>query len=226
MIITNMETCSSGSPPSVMLSNFVGWLDKFPRSKSEDTQNRILKLLENAGHICNLDIESLLVGVDFDKSNLTEQKLESIISEIRAIAFLNDIGFKKIQPQARRSKQKRADLCAQYKDQRCVIEVACLTSVNSREKMKGIDAYCLDQAKFFTTLRTIAEDKKEQIDIDTSAQIRLLVFVINRSPERELYSLKDYSTVLVSFSTNLNWGSGYFFAVVTGSEDLIYPNLP
>lgn len=220
-----METRSNSSRPSIPLSNFVGWLDNFPRSKSKDTQNRILQLLKNAGHACDLDVEDLLSGVDFDPNNPTEQKLESIISELRAIVFLNEVGFKDIRPLARCAERKKADLCAQFKDQKFAIEAACLTSVHSREKMNGMDAYSLDREKFITTLRSIAEGKKSQIDADTSVQGKLVIFVINRSPERELYSREDYSAILASLSTYLDWGSGYFFAVVTGLEDLIYPDL-
>lgn len=209
------------------LSDFVLWLESFPQVKNGDTQNRILKLLENVEQICSVSTKQALSGVDFDRNDCRYEKLEAIISELRSVVFLKEKGFINSRLQERCLDKKHFDISAVFANKKYAIEVACLTQKNSRAKIKGVDCYRLDEAKFIKSLKTLALRKKPQLETSNADHRKLLIFVINRTPERELYCLQDYGNILHSLSDLLCWGNDYYFGVVTGvsDKDLIHPDI-
>lgn len=206
-------------------SDFISWLDKFEVTKSNVVRSRILNLFEKVKNITNLSSEQILQGIDFDPNDKKREKLESLLSELRAVAFLHNEGFNNIILQPKRDKQKNFDISAVFNDKIFAIEVACLTEEHSRKKESGINAYKIDDSKFIRDLSEKAKIKKLQLDVVNDDCVKMLIFVINRAPELPLYNYDDYKRVLQVLNTNLGWGNGYYLGLINGSEDLVYPKI-
>jgi len=210
---------------------FKNWLQNYPIKLNNNQKKNILKLLNNVSKITEKPAVSILKGIDFNPSDKSIEKLEAILAELRAVAFLKNNTFQKITLLSSKKKQSYPDMIAERDGQKFVIEVACLTKKHSRKKISKLDVYEFDDNKFVNTLKSIAKRKKEQLDVIESKK-KMLVFIINRSPDLELYNLNEYKNILKNLVSELEWNSKkYYFAVVTGCEingelcDLIYPAL-
>ena len=204
---------------------FIRWLESYQQAKEPAVKIGILDLFDRVKNISSTTDEGLLTGLDFDPNDTALEKLESLIAELRAAVFLHETGFTDIKLIPKMKKKKSYDISTKFGNENFIVEVACLTKTHSRKKLTGVDAYLLDTDKFKATLKDIAEKKKNQLNINGASYRALLIFVLNRSPEVELYNFAEYRKFIESLYSQLAWGQGYYLGFVTGTENFIYPTI-
>ncbi len=209
---------------------FIRWLDNF-REIDNFAKKHIVNLIKKVGKITQESFDNVLKGVDFEVEEKTIEKLEAMLGELRAISFLNNIGFVDIKLLPSKKKNVNPDISAKWQGKEFVGEVACLTKKHSRKKIPELKVYGIDDDKFVNTLKTISQKKKRQLDAIKNVR-KILIFIINRSPDVELHALDEYKTILKKLNSRLKWNDeNYYFAIVTGNEvngklcDIIYPAL-
>ncbi|NTV22578.1 MAG: hypothetical protein HGB03_03395 [Candidatus Yonathbacteria bacterium] len=182
-----------------------------------------MKLLNNVVSIINDDISIVLRGVDFNPKDKKKEKLESILSEMRTVCFLNNKGFQEIKFISAKKNQKEVDISAKIKEKEFFIEVKCLTEEYSRPKEHYVDAYLFDDKKFFRTLDTLVCKNLEQL-LQYEKEKRIFTFVFNRAPELQCCN-KEYYMLSVKKLYEKYKEDVVHFMFITGyrEEDFIYP---
>jgi hypothetical protein len=163
----------------------------------------------------------LLNGIDFNKNDLTKEKLESLLAELRTIIWINSLGMRKIRPLSQ--KQNRfVDLIAEHKNVNCGIEVFCAPEDYNR--YPGHTKKSCDLVDYFVKKGV---EKKQQLD-NSGCDLKLLVLVLNASPAIQLMNRDEYIELLTSVENLLGWGDKYHFAIISCGgidNDVIYPAL-
>jgi len=198
--------------------NFKKWLFNFPQLVKIEERKLIFSLLDNVKKITGQSKEDILIAVDFNDKDKTTQKLESILTELRTVVFLKDFCFTEIKILKSKKKTPCPDISAKFHYKKFVIEVKCLTKFHSREK-DIYNVYSIKNNKFIKTLLSIFEKAEKQFKQFQNSN-KLLVFVLNRSPELELYTKEDLENILNNLFDKLKDKNlkGMYFGVCTGSE--------
>ncbi len=203
-----------------------------PRLIDENIIQDISTKITNASKIVNLSSSDLLKNIDFQENNLTIEKIEGLLAELRAIFWLDNFRFSNIKPLKAKNRQKtqEPDFEAIYKKKKAVIEVYCLTEKHEQQKDKTINCYVNTGNDFLSKYKNKVLDKKSQLD-SINSDIKIFLCVINSKPVSRLNTKNDFQKYLEQISVDLSWGSNYYFGVLTGlvsngiSDDTIYPLL-
>ena len=196
--------------------------------------------IKEGSKITKLPILALLKGLDFHSNNLGFSKFEGMFAELRTIFFLRDIGLDAIEPLESENKEKdksadfiAKDLIGKGNYHKYAIEVFCKKSkelkdnneINSNRKLSLKPVIKPDTARsdLIKLYKRGAYKKKPQL-IQTakkySCDKNILVMVLNISKIYESLKHDDYIEILEDITVQLNWGSNYQFAIVTGMIDL------
>jgi len=194
---------------------------------NQETEAAVL-LLRRTAEIIKDDIHTVLEGVDFEPKDMKEEKLESIISEMRTICFLNGKGFDTIKLIP--SKNKPApDISAKRNGENFFIEVKCLTNIHSRKKEDGLLCHSFDDEKFFRTLDGLVGNNIEQlkgyreIEIETK---KVFALVLNRSPELQCYSSGEYRVLIEGlYQKHKEHVTHVIFITGYEKEDFVCPDI-
>lgn len=221
----------------------MGEIDKLIRKYLKDTYKKIKdsrlineSIIENietkitsTSKIVKLSPIDLLKKLDFQENNLTIEKIEAFLAELRAIFWLDNFGFTNITP-LRAKKSKNPDFEAIYESKKAVIEVCCITEKHEQQKDKSLNCYINTDNNFLSKYKNSASCKKSQLD-SVKSDMKVFLCVVNSFPVSRLNVRKDFQRYLEQISTDLNWGNSYYFGVLTGlesngvSDDTIYPSL-
>ncbi len=192
----------------------------------KNIQSRIIK----ASKIVGLSLDDLIKNLDFQKNNTTIEKVEAFLAELRAIFWLNNLGFSQIKPLNGNSLHKNPDFEAIYKNKKAVIEVYCLTEKHEQKRDKTLNCYVNSGSNFLAKYKVSASNKKSQLD-SIKSDIKIFLCVINSRPVSRLNTKNDLQNYLKQITTELSWGKSYYFGILTGLEssgildDTIYPLL-
>jgi len=195
---------------------------------NDDQIKKTLEMFKGAEEITGLAFDDILDGIDFKPNDYKKESLEAFLAELRVIFFLNNIDGKEIIPIASNNKDKSPDFSFSINKAKFIAEVFCATAEKSESKDEHVGAYILPYGKFVEYYCYIAEKKKEQLDAITDVK-KFLICVLNDFPYSRLYCRKDYENFLKEIVEKLNWGSDYYFSIVTGlksngeDDDIIYP---
>ena len=192
----------------------------------------ILDRLKRATKITNLTFNDLLEKLDFSPNDKSLEKLESFLSELRAIFWINNFSFKQITPLKARKKRPNPDFQAYYQGKKVIIEVACITKTHEQQKDKKYKVYINWNEKFRQIIIDKANNKIRQLD-SFNSKIKVLLFVINSEPIKSLNNKRDLADIIENVYQQLKWKHPYYLGVCTGMVDLdtgeindfIYPEL-
>jgi len=175
--------------------------------------------------ITNLTPDVLLQKIDFNKRDLSIERIESILGELRTILFLSETGFSDITP-IRGTKDKSADFHAYYNDLHFSIEVATLIRYSTRTSNDSVIAWAKS--------KLIDEKKLIQLNntaLEFNADNKLFVCVIN-SRIINLNTHSDFIEIAKEIWEFTGKDPSLYIAIITGrvdinniSDNCIYPDL-
>jgi len=210
-------------------------ISKIDGYKDQNLHKIIIKLMKKACFTTNLSEPDLLHKLDFQPNNLTNEMIEGFLAQLRAIFWLKRFGFSNIIPIEPTRRFPQPDFLANYKGKKSAIEVFCLTKTHEQQKDQTLNVYVnfspqFKGSKFGRDFMSKALLKKRQLD-SISAEIKVLLCVINSTPIIALNDKKDIKEMTKFLYDKLNWGKNYFIGVLTGwnsfgvLDDTIYPKL-
>jgi hypothetical protein len=183
-------------------------------------KNDIIRHVAEACKITNLSRNDLLEGLDLDGRDLSKEKIESFLAELRAIFLLDNFKFNNILPLKQKKNQKNPDFEAEYIGKRVVVEVFCLTATHGQEKDRRLNCYINFNDRWQKAFIEKAEKKKDQLDVKNDVSMKILVCVINSRPVKALNGYDDFVNMLEIISRSLTWGKSYYLGICTGQVDL------
>jgi hypothetical protein len=218
--------------------NFQTVIETITKIEGYEDQNlheKLIQLIKKACVITNLSESDLLHKLDFQPNNLTNEMIEGFLAQLRAIFWLKRFGFSNITPIEPKRNFPQPDFRANYKDKESAIEVFCLTKTHEQQKDQTLNVYVnfnpqFEGSKFGRDFISKAPSKKIQLD-SISAEIKVLLCVINSTPIIALNDAQDIKEMAKFLYHKLNWGRNYFIGLLTGwssfgvLDDTIYPDL-
>jgi len=215
---------------------------------------RIDYQIKKASNITKLPIVELLKALDFHSKDTRFSKFEGMWAELRTIFFLSKLNLYDIIPLKAKNKksEKSADFIAKGNSHKYAIEVFCKISKElediieispkmSKEELEKLsrkfklaikpDTGESDLLQYYICK---AGKKKQQLDETAKKYLcdkNIFVMVLDDPNIWGLLVYYEYSEILKEISTELDWGSNYHFAIVTGvltwgiDDDVIYPYL-
>jgi hypothetical protein len=200
--------------------------------KQEKYWEPIQKLIQKVSSITNQSINEIIKNSDFNKNDKSIEKLEAILSEFRSIVFLDNIGFKNIKLLKAQKKISQVDISAEIYNKKFDIEVTCLTAFHSREKTIFPDTkhscFIFDNDKFLKTFTDKMNGKKgkiNQVKKGGSNKFKMIIIVLNRSPEKECYNLKEYKNIIKETYKTINLNKNLFLGFITSNQYFYYPDI-
>jgi DNA gyrase/topoisomerase IV subunit A len=184
----------------------------------------IRKLVKNVSDITKRTEIETLKGCDFKIEDKKIEKLEAILSELRAVVFLDNFNYKNIKLLEVSKNRRRPDIYAELPNKgNFYIEVTCLTEFHSR-KPNGL-SYILDNRKFKNEFLTRISAKEKQLK-GIKSNYKMIIFVLNKFPEIALCNKKEYWEIIKDCYEEKQLENNYFLGFITGvnNEDFIYPN--
>jgi hypothetical protein len=169
------------------------------------------RIFTEACEVVGTDSATLLRDTDFNSRDLDEDRLDAMLGELWTILFLRDEGFTNIRL-LRRQGQPRADLVAEYQDERFAVEVAC----SSRRRYRYINhltEYIVDRF----------QEKRDQLlntARDEQCDIQMLV-VVGLSEGWQLMTRYDYLEALTAAHQELGSPPGVHLAIYTGRREVV-----
>lgn len=214
-----------------------------PAIASEEKQKIVLEQTDNlfkkASQITKLNPAELLKALDFHSKDINLGRVDAAFAELRTIIFLNNMNFKNIVPLKAKADEKSADFIAERNPYKFAIEVYCRISKGLKHELNPgkiiIEPVNIESELYQLYLNTIKE-KKSQLDNTAkkySCDKKIMVMVLNDPNLWGLFLYHEYLEIIKKISNELNWGSDYYFAIVTGVvdlrnnkiDDIIYPSL-
>lgn len=197
--------------------------------------------IKKAINITKLSPVELLKALDFHSKDTKFSKFDAMFAELRVIFFLSKLNLYDIIPLKAKSK-KSADFIAKGNSHKYTIEVFCKISKEledvieisrkmSKEELKELSrkakpAIKPDTGEFdlFRYYISKAQRKKQQLD-ETAVKYlcdkNIMVMVLNDPNIWCLLTCCEYTEILKKISIELDWGSNYHFAIMTGVLDLL-----
>ncbi len=182
---------------------------------------KITSLVEKVSSVTNQSINEVIRCSDFREQELSKEKLESIIAELRSVMFLDNNNFKNIKL-IKSSKNKSSDIYAENLNRKFDIEVTCLTNTYSRGK--DGPSYILDNDKFLREFTGRITTKIDQLKAGVNSY-KMIIFTMNRYPEKALTDDKEYRELIKEAYNQSKLSNDYYLGLLTGDVDFIYPNL-
>ena len=189
----------------------------------EATFRSLNHLFQKVSQIVSMPPDEVLRRVDFNKNDLSPERIESLLAELRAIVFLHDRGFKNIIP-IRAGARKSPDLSASAHGCDFLIEV--VTSPHFAPRVFH------DSVVKWAVGRLNHRDKLDQIEGASATCQRMFVIVLNSSGAVALNQRSDYLQMLREVWQALGSQPNLFIALVTGrvslgegTDDCIFPEM-
>ncbi len=225
----------------IVMQDIENYLDNiYKKSKDEKlsgekVRGRVIELVKKASIVTNFSVPDLLSRLDLKLSDQTIEALESFLAELRSIFWLNDFGFTEILP-LQAGKSIQSDFTARFNEKMCAIEVFCLTQKHEQQKDLTLNVYVnfdpnFTSSKFGRDFMSKAQKKKKQLDANITAQMKILLCVLNSQPVIRLNTAEEMDYHAKFLYENLKWGKGYYVGILTGvevngkSSNTIYPKL-
>ena len=152
---------------------FIEYVSKLGFSSSI---TKITSLVEKTSIVTNQSTNEVIECSDFREQELSKEKLESIIAELRSVVFLDNNKFKNIKL-IKSSKNKSCDIYAENLNRKFDIEVTCLTNTYSRGK--DGPSYILDNDKFLREFTGRITTKIDQLKAGVN-NYKMIIFTMNR----------------------------------------------
>jgi len=196
-------------------------------------------LFKKASEITRLSPLEILKALDFHSKDVSLGRIDAAFAELRTIIFLSNLNLYNIIPLKAEHKKKSADFIANGNSHKYAIEVFCKISKELKEEFKTIEVNLKPltiESDLFQHYISKAEEKKPQLDNTLkkySCDKNIMVMVLNDPNIWGLLVFHEYVGILKKISIELDWGSKYHFAIVTGVttlgidkvEDVIYPSI-
>lgn len=199
---------------------------------------KIDNLFKKASNITELSPADIIKALDFHSKDTDIASLDAAIAELRTINFLSNLNLYNITPLQAKKGEKCADIIATGGSDKYVIEVFCKISQSSPqtedELIKDLEnntilnhpyTYEDDLFQYY-----IDKSILKKIQLDNTAKKykcnkRIMVLVLNDQNIFGFLTPDECTKILSKISIELDWGSNYYFAIVTGlvSLDIIYP---
>ena len=198
-------------------------------------------LFKKASDITKLSPVDIIKALDFRSKDTSLGRIDALFAELRTIFFLINLNLYNIVPLQAEKNEKSADFIAMGGSDQYAIEVFCKISQSPprprtvKELKKDLETnnimiepltYEDDLFRYFMNIST---SKKSQLD-NTAKKYKcnkkIMVLVLN---DQNIFGflghVDEYNKILIKISTELDWGSNYYFSIVTGliGLDIIYP---
>ena len=177
----------------------------------------------SGSEIVSLSPNDLLKRLDFKQKDLSPERIESLLGELRTIHFLHHNGFTNINPICANSKRS-PDFFAKRNGIEFQIEVA--TSIHSSRRMFH------DSIVKWATHKLKNDDKLSQMDSETSTTRMMFVCILNSSYAVALNERSDYLNMIKDVWKAIGSIPNLHIAIVTGRislkegmDDCIYPSI-
>ena len=170
--------------------------------------------------IVSLSPDDLLKKLDFQLKDLSPERIESLLGELRTINFLDNNGFTNITP-IRANSTKSPDFSAGKNGDKFLIEVA--TSIYFAPRTFH------DSVVKWATSRVQNDDKLSQMKTDSNVYKNLFVCILNSSGAVVLNKRSDYLKMLKEIWEGVGSIQNLYIAIVTGftteegQDDCVYP---
>lgn len=179
-----------------------------------------------------------------------------MFAELRTIFFLSNLNLYEVIPLKAENKknEKSADFIAKRNSHKYAIEVFCKISKEledaieisrkmSKEELEKLSRKAkpvikpdTGEFKLFQHYISKALIKKQQLDKTAEKYLcdkKIIAMVLNDPNIWRVLTSREYTEILKKISIELDWGSNYHFAIVTGVPawgidivgDFIYPDL-
>lgn len=172
--------------------------------------------------IVSLSPDALLKKLDFNRNDLSPERIESLLGELRTIHFLHNNGFTDIVPIRARSKRS-PDLSAKRYGTNFQIEVA--TSIHSAPR-----TFHSSVVKW-ATAKLQHENKLSQMNSGPTGAYKMFVCILNSEGAVALNQRSDYMSMLKHVWEELGSIQNLHIAIVTGRisidegmDDCVYPS--
>lgn len=196
-------------------------------------------LFKKASNITKSSPVKILESLDFHSKDVSLGRIDAAFAELRTIIYLSNLNLYNILPLKSKKDEKSADFIANGNSHKYAIEVFCKISKELKEELKPIKVIrkpSTDEYDLFLYYINISKEKKTQLDNTAKKYLcdkKIMVMVLNDPNIWALLVFHEYSEILKKILTELNWGSNYHFAIVTGVttlgidivEDVIYPQI-
>jgi len=199
---------------------------------------KINNLFKEASNITKLSPVDIIKALDFRLKDTSLGRIDAVFAELRTIIFLSNLNLYNIIPLQAEKDEKSADFIATGSSDQYVIEVFCRISqfppqtVEELKKDLETNKILIKPLTYeddlFRDYINISKTKKTQLD-NTAKKYkcnkRIMVMVLNDQNIFGFLTFNVCTKILNKISTELKWGSNYYFAIVTGlvSLDIIYP---
>jgi len=178
---------------------------------------------KSGSEIVSLSPDDLLKKLDFNRKDLSPERIESLLGELRTIHFLHNNGFTDIIP-IRASSKRSPDFSARRNGVDFQIEVA--TSINSALRIFH------DSVVKWATAKLKNDDKLSQMNSGSSASHKMFVCILNSSGAVALNEHSDYINMVKHVWEELGSIQNLHIAIVTGRsslregiDDCVYPSI-
>ena len=178
---------------------------------------------KSGSEIVSLSPDDLLKKLDFNRKDLSPERIESLLGELRTIHFLHNNGFTDIIP-IRASSKRSPDFSARRNGVDFQIEVA--TSINSAPRIFH------DSVVKWATAKLKNDDKLSQMNSGSSESYKMFVCILNSSGAVALNEHSDYINMLKHVWEELGSIQNLHIAIVTGrsslregTDDCVYPSI-
>jgi hypothetical protein len=197
-------------------------------------------LLKKASKITGLSPTDIFERTDFHSNDIARGRFETAFAELRTIIFLDKMNFTDIIPLKANKNKKCSDFTAIKDCHKYAIEVSCDISKELKKEFKTNEitikplTYMDDLIQDYVSK---AEKKKKQLD-DTAKEKqcdkKIFVMVLNDKnilgflTFDEYYYDENYDEnyeILEKISSELKWGDGYYFAILTGLFSIVGDNV-
>ena len=178
---------------------------------------------KSGAEIVSLSPDDLLKKLDFNRKDLSPERIESLLGELRTIHFLHNNGFIDIVP-IRATSKRSPDFSAKRNVVDFQIEVA--TSIHSAPRIFH------DSVVKWATAKLKNDDKLSQMNSGSSESHKMFVCILNSLSAVALNEHSDYINMVKHVWKELGSIPNLHIAIVTGRisisegmDDCVYPSI-
>ena len=178
---------------------------------------------KSGAEIVSLSPDDLLKKLDFNRKDLSPERIESLLGELRTIHFLHNNGFTDIVP-IRATSKRSPDFTAKKNGVDFQIEVA--TSIHSAPRTFH------DSVVKWATAKLKNDNKLSQMNSGSSESHKMFVCILNSSGAVALNEHSDYINMVKHVWEALGSIPNLHIAIVTGrislregTDDCVFPSI-